>query len=31
MVPENVEKNMYLRRRQDKITLPLCPKNKDNL
>ena len=27
MVPENVEKNMYLRRRQDKITLLWYPKN----
>ena len=31
MMPENIEKNMYLRRRQGKITLLLYPKNTDNL
>ena len=31
MVPDNIEKNMYLRRRQDKITLLWYPKNTDNL
>ena len=27
-MPENIEKNMYLRRHQDKITLLQCSKNK---
>ena len=31
MMPKNIEKNMYLRRRQGKITLLWCPKNTDNL
>ena len=31
MIPKNTEKNMYLRRRQGKITQLSCPKNKGNL
>ena len=31
MMPKNIEKNMYLRRFQGKITLLWCPKNTDNL
>ena len=31
MIPENIEKNMYLRRRQGKITLLGCPKNTHSL
>ena len=31
MMPENIEKNMYLRRRQGKITLLRFPKSTDNL
>ena len=31
MMPENFEKNMYLRRHQGKINLLRCPKNTDKL
>ena len=31
MMPENIEKNMYLRRHQGKITLLRCPKNTEKL